>query len=332
MLLPAAVEADDLGRTRRAAPPAPASDLYLRDRLVAPLDARGLVRSGKDGAGIPGHRSVLGVAVRGHARAYPLRMLAHHAVVNDRIGNADVFIVYDAVGGLMAAFERPEGIDLRAAGYYRGTLLLRGKTRQGKDFLWSPYQRDVIAGTRPRDFGDEITTLVATTWEAWRQAHAQTTVVVGERRLRDSYYQPRGGWIGSPVVPPALRASMPPADGRLPAHAVVACVEDPEAVCVEIDPAARKPLIAALSDSQLLVWVPQRGGPGRAHVLSIPNAGDVRLVDTELHGVNESERYDLFGRSRADGADDLVSTPARLMEWYAWHGLKDSTRVVRRDG
>ena len=41
-------------------------------------------------AGLPGGVSVVGVAINGEARAYPLYVLKNHQVVNDRLGKVPI--------------------------------------------------------------------------------------------------------------------------------------------------------------------------------------------------------------------------------------------------
>ena len=69
---------------------------------------------------------VIGVVVGDEARAYPLRILQVHEVVNDTLGGAPIAVVYQPLCGAMAVFDRNVGGEtLTFASSGLGFILLR---------------------------------------------------------------------------------------------------------------------------------------------------------------------------------------------------------------
>src|SRR3546814_8801606 len=62
-----------------------------RDEMPA-VDASRFV--GVGAAGIPGVEPVVSVSIAGEARAYPLRILIWHQIVNDRVADVPVVVTY----------------------------------------------------------------------------------------------------------------------------------------------------------------------------------------------------------------------------------------------
>ena len=61
---------------------------------------------------LPSHTVVAGLAVRGEARAYPLRLLQKQEIVNDEVGGVAIVVWYDAVGDVVRAGKRPSAIPI----------------------------------------------------------------------------------------------------------------------------------------------------------------------------------------------------------------------------
>lgn len=59
-----------------------------------------------DSAGIPGSEPVISLIVNGEARAYPLRYMTVHEIVNDVVGGAPVLVTYCPLCNAAIAFER----------------------------------------------------------------------------------------------------------------------------------------------------------------------------------------------------------------------------------
>ena len=90
---------------------------------------------------------VLGLEIGGKARAYPVRMLEYHQIVNDVVGDAPVAVTYDPLAGTPAAFSRRVGgrtLTFGVSGLlYNHTFLMFDRQTES---LWSQFLGRAIAG------------------------------------------------------------------------------------------------------------------------------------------------------------------------------------------
>lgn len=135
---------------------------------------------------------VLGLGSGDTARAYPIRILNWHEVVNDRVGGKPVVISFCPLCGTGVAFDAR--IDGRALSFgvsgllYNSDVLLYDRQTQS---LWSQLRAQAISGPLK---GRHLTMLplTHTTWADWRKTHPATQVLstnTGSVRpyLRDPY-------------------------------------------------------------------------------------------------------------------------------------------------
>ncbi|MFB6298414.1 MAG: DUF3179 domain-containing protein [Salinirussus sp.] len=190
--------------TGRAPRPPPASEVDLpvstaemrqplpRDYIPAIVDpAFGADWSGLDAGGrdstFPGDAPVLGVARGGRARAYPLRVLNHHEVVNDEFSGS-IAVTYCVLCGSAVTFRR------RVAGrpsvfgvsgkLWQSDLVMYDR-RTGT--LWSQLLATGINGPRTGERLDLLPTRL-TTWQEWREEFPATRVLLPP---------PRSGTLGT---------------------------------------------------------------------------------------------------------------------------------------
>lgn len=115
---------------------------------------------------------ILGVVVNGHARAYPVRILNWHEIVNDRIGKKRFVVTYCPLCGSGLAFDTRDQFGVSGLLYQSDVLLYDKKT----ETLWSQLMMQAVAGPR---MGEPLKSmpLTHTTWRAWYKKHPQTTVL-----------------------------------------------------------------------------------------------------------------------------------------------------------
>ena len=136
--------------------------------------------------------TVLGMVRNGVARAYPVRILNWHEVVNDRFDNDSVVVTFCPLCGTGVAFDGR--IDGRALSFgvsgllYNSDVLLYDRQTQS---LWSQLLAQAISGPMK---GRRLTMLplTHTTWTDWRKHHPATEVLspnTGQTRpyARDPY-------------------------------------------------------------------------------------------------------------------------------------------------
>lgn len=176
---------------------------------------------------------VIGVEIGGEARAYPLRVLAWHEIVNDVVGGVPIVVTYHPLSEGIAVLERGvdgETLEFAHSGLLFNSTLLLYDRRAGSrgESLWSPLQGRAVAG--PAAAAGKTLRRVPCAlarWEDWTERYP-STVVLGplldevDRYGRDVY----GTYFNSdeikyPVTP------MPPPDSPFPAKARVAIVWGP---------------------------------------------------------------------------------------------------------
>jgi hypothetical protein len=153
---------------------------------------------------------VFGVQLDGQRRAYPLRMMTFHHLVNDHLAGKPVLVSYCAFCKSAIAFHRcvsDETIEFGIAGIlYLGNMVMFERTSDPGG-LWTQLDGSAISGkfagqTLPGLDGEE------TTWSDWRSRHPNSTVLAMDRNSERYYLDPRTvRWVALPGmrIPPATR-------------------------------------------------------------------------------------------------------------------------------
>ena len=150
---------------------------------------------------------VFGVARGGAVKAYPQKILVHHEVCNDHLGDVPVAVTYCPLTGTAQGFERG-GTTFGVSGrLLNANLIMYDRATE----TWWP---QLLATAIPGPWNDEPRIaslrefrLVWTTWERWRGQHPDTRVLsteTGHARNygRDPYgrYNPRGGYYANDLT------------------------------------------------------------------------------------------------------------------------------------
>ena len=130
---------------------------------------------------------VLGVVHNGIAKAYPIRILDRHEVVNDHFGDTAIVVTYCPLCFSGMAFTtRLDGIDLDfgVSGLLYNSDVLLYDYRTGS--LWSQLLSTAISGPLK---GTEIPAipLANTTWRDWRDRHPDTLLLSTDTGFRINY-------------------------------------------------------------------------------------------------------------------------------------------------
>ncbi len=130
---------------------------------------------------------VIGVVVGDVAKAYPLRILNWHQVVNDVTAGKPVAVTYGPLTGDGAVYERivdGKTVTLTPANklYESNTLLYDSATHS----LWSQIDGKAIAGP---DKGKQLTGLasIVTVWALWKSYHPKTLVLTMDTGFARNY-------------------------------------------------------------------------------------------------------------------------------------------------
>jgi hypothetical protein len=126
---------------------------------------------------------VIGVTLDGESRAYPLRVLNWHEIVDDHLGATPIAVTYHPLCDSAAVFDRRvmgEVLDLRASGllYQSNQLLYDHRDEVGTESLWCQLSARAIAGPAAKK-GEKLVPLPFSlvTWSVWKEKHPDTTIV-----------------------------------------------------------------------------------------------------------------------------------------------------------
>lgn len=133
---------------------------------------------------------VLGVVVNGVARAYPMRILNPHEVVNDEIAGVPIAVTYSPLGDTAIVVRRDVAGSVRRFGVsgllLHSTLVLYDRD-EAVPSLWSAIERRAIAGPL---VGSELTAIPGvslTSWASWLAQHPETQIIRGDPGTRRRY-------------------------------------------------------------------------------------------------------------------------------------------------
>jgi len=145
---------------------------------------------------------VLGVALGGEARAYPVHVIDHHQVVNDQIGGVDVAVTYDPLAGSPRVYRRTVGERTLTFGVsgliFNSNFLLYDRETES---LWSQFDGRALAGPLVGQTLQELR-VRQEDMAAWLQRHPETRVLERpESRAIDYRYSPYEAYWVSEEVP-----------------------------------------------------------------------------------------------------------------------------------
>lgn len=188
-------------------------------RAISPEEADAITREERGKYLVPNDR-VVGVEIDGAARAYPVRLLTWHEVVNDTLAGRPILVTYSPLGDASVVFDRRVAAGGDGAGDAAGDaagevlsfgvsgLLWNSNTlvydrpdvrRDGVKgpSLWAPLVFGAVAGPRS---GTALTPVPhrLTTWGTWRARYPKTTVLWPDPRWKKRYKEePYNSYYGS---------------------------------------------------------------------------------------------------------------------------------------
>ena len=245
------------------------------------------------GSWYPDDALVFGIVVGQEARAYPKNIMEVHEMVNDTLGGRDIAIPYCTLCLSAQAYftDDVEG--------FRPLLRTSGLLSRSKKFMYDvttfsavdTFTGEAISGPL-FDAGVRLnqTTVVTSTWAAWRAAHPDTTIVAEDGGIGQSYPRDplRGREDAGPIFPVGN------VDPRLGVHDVVVGVVAADGTPVAFPVGAARLALEAGEEVAL------------AGVRLQPDAGGLRAF--------------------IDGAEQ----PAHEAFWFAWSQFQPETLLWER--
>ncbi len=143
---------------------------------------------------------VIGVVASNQAKAYPLKILNYHEIVNDRVGDLPVAVTYCPLCDSCSVFDRRTKLGPREFGVsgllYNSNVLMYDRGGRPES-LWSQVMAEGISGPGARTSLNALP-LELTTWENWRSRYPNTTVLSTETGHRRDYNRsPYGSYFST---------------------------------------------------------------------------------------------------------------------------------------
>ncbi len=251
-------------------------------------------------AGLEDTDLVVGLLIGGVSRAYPVRLLSLHEVVNDRVGGEAIAVTWCPLCYSAVVFDRNLGgeeLSFRASGYLLNDNLVL--IDHPTDTLWSQLLGQGIKGAR-RGSILKVFPSTVTTWGIWREAYSDTLVLSAERMgYVDELADPYGGYFESGAAGLSGAGQI---DSRLPAKELV--------LGVVLGEYSKAFPLARIMKERIIV--------------DIVGEFTISIVWDETQGVGKAFLGDITGDQSENTSidfDTLTPVPSQLVYWFAWTGF-----------
>ena len=157
---------------------------------------------------------VLGVEFDGDARAYPIKILNWHEIVNEKVGEKDIVVTYCPLCRSGVVFDRHLGGRLLTFGntgaLYESDLVMYDRETES---YWFQVAGRAIKGPLR---GKELSVLPSylATWKEWHELYPATSILSRNTGFRRNYDSDPYRGYDAPQSPPAFPVSI--SDDRLP--------------------------------------------------------------------------------------------------------------------
>lgn len=275
---------------------------------------------------------VFGVEIDGEAVAYPFRILGHHELANDVVGESPVSLVFCTLCRTALLFDRRvdgQVLDFQTSGLLTNSNKIMVDTQT--DTLWSHLEATGLAGPLAGVELDQFP-VETTTWGEWIDAHPDTEVLA----IPDPIYSdnPEQGALAYDYEPDSPYRSY---------------YDDPEVwfpiLDTPTDDIGLKDEVLGLEfgDSQLAVAVSDIVADGaRVFVvgdrplLVVPNGtAGARVYDGGATTLTDGDRPGFEADGERAVLDDGTELPRLAVNqglWFAWFGNNPSTDWWPRSG
>ncbi len=244
-----------------------------------------------DGSELTDRDPVIGLAIGGDARAYPLRILTWHEIVNDTVGGVPVAVTYCPLCNSAVVFNRRAAglvLDFGTTGKLRNSDLVM-YDRQTESW-WQQFTGEALVG---KLVGTELKMFPARleSFAEFKARHPAGKVLIPNNpRLRDYGRNPYVGYDGS-AAPFLYRGDFPKGIEPMARVVVVRPPGDgPKAVALEL---LRKKGRIALGEIELHWRAGQASALDHQEVAKGRDVGTVSAYRTTADGVREEVTYDV---------------------------------------
>ncbi len=271
---------------------------------------------------------VFGVELSGDARAYPLRIMDWHEMLNDVVGGQPVSLAYCTLCRSGILFDAKVGERTFTFGssglLYRSNKLMYDHQTES---LWMAIPGEAVSGALAHS-GIKLKKLpvVVTAWQDWRSKHPDTLVPSLETGYQRDYNP--GAAYGSYFASPDLMFPVPRLDNRLkPKEEVFALIinDQPKAYALK-----RLREVGVLNDNlggeNVVLIADSKTGATRAyargaHIFRARKDSPER-VETEQEEVWKVTEAALISQTTGAG---LLRLPGHLAYWFGWYAFHPRT-------
>ena len=268
---------------------------------------------------------VVGLFIGGESRAYPVRLLSLHEVVNDQMGGIAFAVTWCPLCFSPVVFDRTVAgnvLTFQASGYLlHDNLVLRDDPT---DTLWSQLLGQGIKGAQ-RGTVLEVLPSSLTTWEAWRESYPDSLALSAEKLgYQGEVPDPYAGYFNSSAVGLGGDANL--VDQRLPGKKLVVGISLGEtSKAYPLDLIKEKRIIQDRLGPYpvVLVW-DEKKGFNYLYLREI----DGELIDFQLTGTGEylidnqtGSIWNISSGTALKGdyvRETLARIPSQLAYWFAW--------------
>jgi hypothetical protein len=150
---------------------------------------------------------VVGIEIEGHARAYPIRVMNWHEVVNDTLGGRAIAVTFSPLCDAVVAFDRRVRGSVVRFGvsgllYNSNPLLYDDQPVDQDESLWLPLQARAVTGSAA-ERGDSLRVIPVAVipWKQWRARFPETTVLAPDPAMVKEYRRdPYGSYSSSDLL------------------------------------------------------------------------------------------------------------------------------------
>ncbi|HVT57300.1 MAG TPA: DUF3179 domain-containing protein [Thermoanaerobaculia bacterium] len=280
---------------------------------------------------------VFGVSILGDARAYPLRILDWHEIVNDVVGGMPVSLTYCALCGSGVLYRTTVSGTTYSFGtsglLYESNKLMYDRQTES---LWNQLTGEAVNGPlASRRLELERLPVVVTSWKSWLAENPGTRVLSPATGFERDYAPGRayGNYAASPytMFPVARRSQALPAKSR-----VFAIVVDGAAKAYPLDRLATRPVVHDTLSGHAVLVVREPGSeavraydPGNHTFLPelSSDGGSLRLREEATRASWRLLEEGLVGPA----GETLPRLPGHLAYWFGWFSFFPSTLIYGVD-
>jgi hypothetical protein len=128
---------------------------------------------------------VVGVVINGDARAYPVKILNFHEIVNHQVGGRQVAVTYCPLTASGIHFATEEIAFGNTGGLYNNNMVMYDRRTES---FWSQMRLSAIIGTHATERLDLLPVFQGT-WQAWRTLYPNTGVLTENTGYNRNYRQ-----------------------------------------------------------------------------------------------------------------------------------------------